>query len=361
MQQRKENLEEAIALLPQWYGTHARDLPWRADREPYHVWISEIMLQQTRVEAVKAYYIRFMEALPSIRDLAECEEALLLKLWEGLGYYSRARNLHRAAQTVMDEYGGRFPDTYEEIRKLSGIGPYTAGAVASIAFREPAAAVDGNVLRVLARLQNDARDISDPAVKKERSAQIRAFLQTHPQEDPGIVNQALMELGAVVCVPNGEPHCGDCPWGGLCRARSAGTTAERPVRKKAKPRRVQHRTVLLITDGERVLMHRRSEEGLLSGMDEPVNLEGEASADEIPDIVRAYGLDPLRVIKAPQAKHIFTHLEWEMTGYLVRITQARQEALPAGCFFADREMLSETCAVPAAFKVYREWILERMG
>ena len=217
-------------LLP-WYAGTARDLPWRHDREPYHVWLSEIMLQQTRVEAVKGYYNRFLTALPTIEQLANAEENLLLKLWEGLGYYNRVRNLQKAAQIITDEYGGRFPQRYADILALPGIGTYTAGAIASICFEQPTPAVDGNVLRVIARLTEDFAVIDTPQKKREITAALAAV---YPAGHCGAFTQSLMELGAVVCVPNGVPNCAACPLEPLCRAHKNGTEQLLPVRRGEK-------------------------------------------------------------------------------------------------------------------------------
>ena len=212
----QQRLGEITIPLLQWFSEHARVLPWRSDPTPYHVWVSEIMLQQTRVAAVLDYYRRFMEALPAVADLAAVEEERLMKLWQGLGYYNRARNLQKAARQVMTEFGGAFPRTYEEIRSLAGVGDYTAGAIASIAFGIPVPAVDGNVLRVLARVLGDERDIGRQSTKDWARA---ALLDIIPAGQPGNFNQAMMELGATVCLPNGAPLCGQCPAAPFCEAR----------------------------------------------------------------------------------------------------------------------------------------------
>ena len=206
-------------LLVPWYRQHARQLPWRRDRKPYHVWISEIMLQQTRVEAVKGYYARFLKALPAVEQLAAAEEGILLKLWEGLGYYNRVRNMQKTARIIVDTYHGRFPQTAGELERLPGIGPYTAGAIASICFEQPAAAVDGNVLRVVARVCNIQSPVDLPQVKKE----ITSCLQrVYPAQNRGDFTQSMMELGATVCLPDRQPRCKACPLGGICRARQLG-------------------------------------------------------------------------------------------------------------------------------------------
>lgn len=229
------------ALLP-WYASHARDLPWRRDREPYHVWLSEIMLQQTRVEAARGYYLRFLDAFPTLRDLAAADEARLLKLWEGLGYYSRARNLQKAARVLCDEYGGVFPDTREALEGLPGVGPYTAGAVASICFERPCATVDGNVLRVLSRLTADGVPVDLPATRADIAARLEAV---YPAGACGAFTQALMELGAVVCTPK-SPKCGLCPANDFCLAAARGETARYPVRLPKREKRTEKRTVLLL-------------------------------------------------------------------------------------------------------------------
>ena len=225
----------APALLD-WFHRCRRVLPFREDPTPYHVWVSEIMLQQTRVAAALPYYQRFIQQLPDIPALAACPEEKLHKLWEGLGYYSRVRNLHRAAQLVCQQYGGQLPADYDALLALPGIGEYTAGAIASIGFGLAVPAVDGNVLRVFARLYNDPRPVTSPAVKREITARVQAH---QPADAPGDYNQALMELGALVCLPGGAPLCGSCPLAGLCRANAAHTAAALPCKVPAKARRVQ--------------------------------------------------------------------------------------------------------------------------
>lgn len=230
-----DSLDRIAAPLLAWYDSGRRILPWREEPTPYHVWLSEIMLQQTRVEAVKPYYDRFLQALPDIESLAAADEEKLLKLWEGLGYYNRARNLKKAAQILVSEYGGRMPDDYEIILSLPGIGSYTAGAISSIAFGKAYPAVDGNVLRILARLRTDERDILQAGVKKSVEEELADVM---PKDRPGDFNQALMELGAMVCIPNGAPKCDVCPWKELCRARAQGITGEFPKKAGKKPRSI---------------------------------------------------------------------------------------------------------------------------
>ena len=263
-------MSQAQTLL-QWYDEHKRDLPWRDDPSPYHVWLSEIMLQQTRVEAVRGYYARFLEALPTIRSLAEADEDVYLKLWEGLGYYSRVRNLHKAAGQIMREHGGKMPETSGELQKLAGIGPYTSAAIASICFGERIPALDGNLLRVFARLTGYEEDIKSGPAKK---AAMQYYLETFPQERPGDYNQALMDLGAVICLPNGAPLCEACPWNGSCVAHARGRETELPVVPAKKKRPVEERTVFLIYYDQRLALRKRPEKGLLAGLYEYPNHGG---------------------------------------------------------------------------------------
>ena len=349
-----DGLDRITEPLLAWYDAGRRILPWREEPTPYHVWLSEIMLQQTRVEAVKPYYERFLRALPDIRSLAAVEEEKLLKLWEGLGYYNRARNLKRAAALLVSEYGGKMPDDYEKIQALPGIGSYTAGAISSIAFGQVRPAVDGNVLRILSRLRADDRDILNAKVKKSVEEEL---LYVMPTDRPGDFNQALMELGAMVCIPNGAPKCGECPWEELCLARAEGRTAEFPKKAKKKPRSIEEKTILVIQDAERVALRKRPEKGLLAGMYEFPSLEGHCSEAEVSAYLKEVGLIPIRIRELPPAKHVFTHKEWHMTGYLVRVDELavkgpRQEM--EGFVFVEPEQTRTNYPIPSAFAVYAE-------
>ncbi|MBO4697421.1 MAG: A/G-specific adenine glycosylase [Lachnospiraceae bacterium] len=345
--------EEMIPYLLHWYRYNARVLPWREDPSAYHVWISEIMLQQTRVEAVRAYYTRFLEELPDVKALSECPDDRLMKLWEGLGYYSRARNLKKAAQAVCEQYGGTLPDTVTELRKLPGIGDYTAGAIASIAFHKPEPAVDGNVLRVLSRLSGSRACIALPEVKKEMAAELRKVM---PAERSGELNQAIMDIGATVCVPNGSPHCEECPLMHLCTAFREGTTSEIPVKEEKKERRIEERTVFLIECEGAVLLHRRPEKGLLAGLFEYPNVLGKLSVKKAEAAVSElfseteYGTPfTVRSIKkADNAKHIFSHIEWHMTAYLVKAEKGNA-SLPDDYVWAGPEDLRTRYSLPTAF------------
>ena len=317
------NLELIVQPLQDWFGGHARVLPWREEPRPYYVWISEIMLQQTRVEAVKGYFERFITELPDVKALAECEEDKLLKLWEGLGYYNRVRNLNAAAIQIMEAYDGRIPDDYQELLKLKGIGHYTAGAIASIAYGKPVPAVDGNVLRVISRVTCDDSDIMKQSVRNHMEEKLAEIMQAeHTAVIPGVFNQALMELGATVCVPNGMPHCMECPWQNLCEAKKRGCIESLPVKKKAKSRRIEEMTVLVIRDDEKVAIHKRSASGLLAGLYELPNLPGHMDTEAVLSYIRELGYAPIRITPLADAKHIFSHVEWRMKGYVVSIEES---------------------------------------
>lgn len=341
------------AALLDWYRVHARDLPWRHTCDPYLIWVSEIMLQQTRVAAVLGYYARFLDAFPTVAALADAPEEKLLSLWQGLGYYSRARNLRRAANIIKER--GAFPDTYEELLSLPGIGAYTAGAIASAAFGRPAPAVDGNVLRVMTRLTDNHGDIQSPAVRREIETYARDLFPESP-DDRRIFNQALMELGATVCVPNGPPQCGRCPVAAHCLARERGTASGLPVRAPKKARRVEARTVfLLLRDGQTAL-RKRPDSGLLAGLWEFPNVEGVLTESEIADAVTSWGLTVTQWRGKFNAKHIFTHVEWRMTGYLLSVTGTDNQNFA----WADAQALREY-AVPSAFARFRETVSKEIG
>lgn len=343
----------AVEALLSWYRVNRRDLPWRHTSDPYRIWLSEIMLQQTRVEAVKPYYARFLETCPTVEALAELPEERLMKLWEGLGYYSRARNLQKAARTVMERYGGQMPTTYDELRKLSGIGDYTAGAIASIAFGERVPAIDGNVLRVLARVTGSYADIALPETKKTWREALAAVVP----EAAGDFTQSLIELGATVCVPNGEARCASCPLRPYCVAAERGLTDEIPVRSAKKPRRIENLTVLIIRDGDRTALRKRPSKGLLAGLFELPNVVGHLLEDELPTLIRSMGFDPLHVERLEDAKHIFTHVEWHMIAYSVRITPEFDGYHGAsGMLLVQNDDLHANYAIPSAFSAYTKYL-----
>ncbi len=343
--------EMEIAAIPllDWYDRGRRILPWREDATPYHVWVSEIMLQQTRVEAVKPYYDRFMKALPDIAHLAKAGEEELLKLWEGLGYYNRVRNLKKAACLIMEEYNGEMPKEYTELVKLPGIGSYTAGAVSSIAYGRRVPAVDGNVLRVLARLKGDGRDIAQPQVKAQVE---RELLLEMPAVRPGDFNQALMELGAVVCVPGGMPHCEECPWEKLCVAHMQGRELDFPFKTPGKPRVVEEKTVLIIRDETRAALMKRSARGLLAGMYEFPCLEGYLSEEQVIAWLKEEGLSIIKIEPLPASKHIFTHKEWHMIGYEVKVDELSEKKHKESMIFAEPSEIRDKYPIPSAYRAY---------
>ena len=348
---RKGDLRAIPKPLLKWYDNNRRILPWREQPTPYRVWVSEIMLQQTRVEAVKPYFQRFMDTLPDIAALAEAPEETLLKLWEGLGYYNRVRNLQKAAIQIMEDYAGIMPDSYEELLKLKGIGSYTAGAVSSIAYGKPNPAVDGNVLRVVSRILASREDIMKAKVRTEIETALEEVI---PKDCPGDFNQGLIELGAIVCVPNGEPKCEICPAAEICRARKEGIAMGLPVKTKAKGRKIEKRTVLVFHDSDTLAIQKRPDKGLLAGLYELPNLEGWLSQQEVIEYSKSIGLSPIRIKKLPVAKHIFSHVEWHMKGYEIRVDELEKNCSKE-MIFAKEEVLKEKYSIPSAFEAYCVW------
>ena len=346
-------LAEAAEPVVDLFRENKRDHPWRRRMNANHVWISEIMLQQTRVEAVKPYYERFLRELPDVEALAAVPEDRLLKLWEGLGYYSRARNLKKAAIQIMDEFGGKFPETYDEIRSLQGVGSYTAGAVSSFVYGLPKAAVDGNVFRVVTRLLADPDDITKAGTRKKIEDLIGEAI---PRECPGDFNQGLIELGAIICLPNGAPKCGECPLNSICRACAQGTQLEFPVKKKAKARRVEKRTVFLFCDSSSVAIRKRPDEGLLAGLYEFPNVEGYLDQKEVIEYAKTLGLAPIRVKQLGNAKHIFSHVEWHMRGYEILVDEL-EKSMTGDVIFAGRRDLEEKYPMPSAFEAFTSLIM----
>lgn len=355
-------LAAAAPSLIRWFSRYARKLPWRIiDKEkrpdPYRVWVSEIMLQQTRVEAVKGYYTRFIEAIPTVQSLAMIPENTLLKLWEGLGYYSRARNLQKAARIIMEQYQGQLPNDTESLLKLPGIGSYTAGAVASIAFRQPVPAVDGNVLRVVSRILDSRLDVSAPHTKElihDVLQQIFASVSS-AREHPDQFNQGLMELGAVVCIPNGAPQCLSCPINRYCLGYNRGTASELPVKEPKKPRRIEKRTILLLRWNEKTALHKRPSKGLLAGLWELPNMEGHLAPEAA---AMTFGI-PSEAIQSSkslgEARHIFTHIQWEMIGWEITLQSDTSPGPDSWCWLTSSQ-ISEEYSVPSALKAYSKSI-----
>ena len=331
-------------LLP-WYRQQKRDLPWRQDKEPYHVWLSEIMLQQTRVEAVKGYYTRFLQALPTVGDLAACDDETLHKLWEGLGYYSRVRNLKKAAVQIMELHSGIFPEEYEKIRALPGIGDYTAGAISSICFDQPRAAVDGNVLRVISRLTENDTPIDLPARKREVTEALEAIYP--PQA--GEFTQALMELGATLCGPNWAPRCESCPCSHFCGGARHGTAERFPVKLPKREKRVEERTVFILSCDGKLALEKRPDRGLLAGLWQFPNVSGHLDAAQALEAVERMGLRPREITKIIERKHIFTHIIWKMRGIYLEIAEETGDF----CWLTAAQIDAQA-ALPTAFRQFRE-------
>lgn len=371
-----EKYNAIVDDLLTWYDANKRSLPWRDDPKPYYVWVSEIMLQQTRVEAVKGYFARFMTELPTIEALANVDEDKLMKLWEGLGYYNRVRNLQKAAKVVMEEYNGQLPNTYEELIKLPGIGSYTAGAIASIAFGQRVPAVDGNVLRITKRITSSFDDITKAKVVKEVEKDLREIMP----ERSGDFNQALMDLGATVCIPNGKPLCEQCPLNIHCMALKEDVVLQLPVKPSKKPRKIEEKTILLFEWDGKYAIQQRPGKGLLARMWELPNIEGKISIEELEVILVRMGIQEYEIGLLGRAKHIFSHVEWHMIGYSIIIKQydssqrmqpelvvsyvkeENEEILASEnivslehCQWVTKEQLEHEFALPTAFEAYKNW------
>ena len=337
-----KSLSPIVEPLLNWFDQNKRELPWRRDKEPYHVWISEIMLQQTRIEAVMSYYARFLEALPDVESLSKVDDDALMKLWEGLGYYSRARNLKKAAVVITEEYGGEFPQAFIELKKLPGIGEYTAGAIASICFDEKVAAVDGNVLRVIARVQGSRDNVLLPQTKKSVTEQLKKIM---PQR-AGAFNEALMELGELVCLPNGATLCEGCPLQEHCTAYKKGLTEQIPVRVKKMKRKRADRSVFMITDPDgRIAIEKRPDTGLLSGMYQLPNVEGFHTDDELQEILQEWKSAPIDIVFTKEAKHVFTHIDWYMKAYHVTVEEHHDRFI-----WVTEDELKNSYPLPTAFQ-----------
>ncbi len=341
-------LRSAIAPLCLWYEKNKKDYPWRENRDAYRIWISEVMLQQTRTAAVLPYYERFLAAFPTVAALAEAEDDRLMKLWEGLGYYSRARNLKKGAMQVMERFGGHLPHKKSELRTIAGIGDYTAGAIASMAFLEPASAVDGNVLRVCMRLLGSDADISKEATKRALSAALDEIYPTGARA--ALFTEGLMELGEAVCIPGGEPRCEICPLKEICEARRGGIAHLLPAKSAKKPRKILERTLLLYRYEGKYGIRKRPESGLLAGLYEFAAEEEALSAEETAALLKKRGVCFSAITPVGEATHIFTHLEWHMRGYAVELTAPIE-----GLIFATAEELSTTYALPSAFRYFKNY------
>ena len=342
---------KVLPIIADWYRKNRVDLPWRREPTPYHVWISEIMLQQTRIEAVLSYYDRFLKALPTLCDLAKVEDDKLMKLWQGLGYYSRARNLKKAATFVMERYDGELPDTVDALLTLPGIGEYTAGAIASIAYGKCEPAVDGNVLRVISRILCSYEDIMQPKVKKEVTALLRG---SYPEGRAALVTEGLMELGERVCIPNGAPRCEICPVRALCLAYEEGVTEELPIRVVKKEKRIDRKTVLLLRSGRgRYAIRKRSGEGLLADMWELVNFDGHGAEGDVESYLVEKGIRAEGIFPLADSRHIFTHVIWEMKGFAVSVSEESDAFI-----WKTKEEIASSFAIPTAFRAYLKLMKE---
>lgn len=349
------DMEHFSVPLLEWYDNNKREMVWRDRMNPYYTWISEIMLQQTRIEAARDYFVRFVGELPDIRSLAEVPEERLMKLWEGLGYYNRARNLKKAAQIVVEKYSGELPADFDLLLELPGIGPYTAGAIASISYGIKAPAVDGNVLRVVMRYLKCGDDIARMPVRRK----VETMLLEVMPERPGDFNQAIMELGEVICIPNGAPLCEKCPLRESCQAKASDCQEEYPKKAEKKPRRMEERTLLIYEWNGKLGISRRPEKGLLAGLYEFPSLPGKLTGKKMKDMLAKWGVTPERVTSMGTAKHIFSHVEWHMRGFYVRIENADSiEKLPGNIKFVTREELKNEYTLPVAFHFYLKKILE---
>lgn len=358
LEEREAIASSMAAPLLQYYDEHRRILPWREEPTAYRVWVSEIMLQQTRVEAVKPYFARFMEALPDIKSLAKAEEEQLLKLWEGLGYYSRVRNLGKAAKQVMEEYDGVMPADIASLLKLPGIGSYTAGAIASIAYGVAAPAVDGNVLRVMSRIFMDDRDVLSAAVKKDWEV---LLTHTMPQDRPGDFNQAMMEIGAMVCVPNGVPKCEICPFNQICRAHLNAVELQYPYKAPKKQRVIEERTILILRDENKTVLVKRPLKGLLAGMYEFPIMDGHVAEESVIQYLKERGLNTLWITPLEDAKHIFSHKEWHMKGYMIRVDELTHGETPKEWIFVEPKETEESFPIPSAYARYMKYLQVTVG
>ena len=344
-----------------WYNTRSRDLPWRKNSDPYRIWVSEIMLQQTRVETVIGYYERFLRELPDIKALAQCDEDRLLKLWEGLGYYSRVRNMQKAAVMICEQYSGVMPDEASELKKLPGIGDYTAGAIASIAYGKSEPAVDGNLIRVLSRIDSLKTDFSSQKAKKSLTESLRS-LTVPPDKNWGDLNQAFMDLGAIVCLPNAGPLCTECPIADYCSAHRVGEELKYPVRPEKKARREHKMTVMLIHSGDKFVIRKRPAGGLLANLYEFPNTDGFLTEDEtIRCVEKMTGTYALRIRSVREAKHIFSHVEWHMRGYEIYTSPPSDTVDLPEVIYADASEIERKYPIPSAFSAYTGYLNINIG
>ncbi len=350
--QEKERIQNTISPLIQWYKENKKPLPWRQAKSPYRVWISEIMLQQTRTSAVIPYFLRFIEKYPTVHDLANASDDELFKLWEGLGYYSRARNLKKCAKVLVEEYNGCFPQDKKTLLSLPGIGPYTAGAILSIAFGKPTPAIDGNVFRVMMRLLASDRDIADEKTRRDLDALLSSV---YPEgEFSSLYTEAIMELGENVCIPNGEPRCDLCPLAHLCRAHEGHIETFFPLKTPKKPRRIEPRTLLIFAYANTYYIRQRPPKGLLASLYEFVGVDGHLTKEETCDYIRSCNINDFDITRLSDGKHIFTHIEWLMRGYLIRLNAPLPESVLKEHSLVSATLydMQEKYSIPTAFKMF---------
>lgn len=345
-----EKIIEFQQKLLQWYTENARILPWREEPSPYRVWISEIMLQQTRVETVKPYFERFIKEIPTIEDLAKLPEDRLLKLWEGLGYYSRAKNLKKAAQMIVEKFHGQLPSDSKSLQSLPGIGPYTSGAISSIAFGQRTPAIDGNVIRVMARILAEERNVDDPKVKKNIENALERLL---PEHSVGDFNQALMELGATLCIPKGMPKCLQCPVNSFCKGYYQDMAQYLPRKSPKKKRKIEQKTIEVMQWEDKFALRKRPEEGLLSNLWEFPQREGHLSLEQCKKEMKKHNIEVRRIISLPPSKHIFSHIEWHMIGYHILLEECPKNI---ELTWVTPEEIREKYSLPSAFKAYYAFI-----
>lgn len=340
-----------------YYAAHRRHLPWRDDPQPYYVWLSEIMLQQTRVETVIDYFRRFIDAFPTVEALAEAGEQQLLKQWEGLGYYSRVRNLQKAARIIVQQYQSRLPMTKAELLTLPGIGPYTAGAIASIAYQQPEVAIDGNLIRVASRLLSFKKVVNTAKTK----ADIEQFWQELlPIQAAGDFNQAIMDIGATICLPNGQPLCQKCPLTSWCSAYQNGNPMDYPLKPPKKTRRLEQKTVFLLFSGQEIALEKRSRNGVLAGMWQFPMVEGRLGQEQVTAWLQQHNLSYSQLRTGPTAKHIFSHLEWEMISWQVKLDEWRVCESSSSEFEWIKATGVDEIALPTAFRRFRTYIREQV-
>ena len=353
---RMYELEAAdIESLVSWYRKNKRSFPWRDTKDPYHVWISEIMLQQTRTEAVISYFERFLKQVPDIKSLSLIEDDDLNRLWEGLGYYSRARNLKKCAIKLMEEHNGKLPEDYEALLKLPGIGPYTAGAIMAIGFGRPYPAIDGNVLRVLARYFAIEDDIRQDATKNVITKSVEDYYRKTEPDQAFVkdLSQAFMDLGATVCIPNGAPRCDLCPLRENCQAYEQKLIEKIPYRSPLKQRKIIDRTLFIIRNGDRFLLRKREEKGLLAGLYEFIGVDEKLNAEKTKEYLTEKGYDVLHLKKLPDSKHVFSHIEWHMDAYEIKIGNWDIPLKENEILVNKKEL--QKLAIPSAFNTYIEY------